>query len=65
VVPKENMYIPCTTFFNDFNIAPSGPGKGLATANEPRSSMIVFCMQQKSNQSLLQLHNVFRWFINT
>jgi len=47
------MYIlqAYTTFSNDFNMAPSRPGNGQVTANEPRSSMIVFCIKQKSNAS--------------
>lgn len=35
------------TFFIDLSKFASGPGKGLVTAKEPRSSIIVFYMEKE------------------
>ena len=39
-----------TTLFTDLSNFPRGPGKGLATENEPCSSIIVFCVQKGNNE---------------
>lgn len=54
------LYYIEETFFIDWSMFKSGPGKGVATANEPRSSMIVFYIMTRHKDKFNYLVTVVR-----